>query len=115
MKQSYPDVTLKNHSNEQHGKICMLKKWHSCVGGNQQLSNWTSNPLHRKEIMPGTGKLTSCPTLMMPWLLLKNVTATLLHYDIFHYLLNLILILTGKYNYHFPFKSFFLPKMETIT
>lgn len=37
--QFYPAVTPMKHS-DQHGKICTwCTKWHSWVGGNQQLSN----------------------------------------------------------------------------
>jgi hypothetical protein len=42
-----------NHNNDQQSKAFLkVQWWHLEFGENQQLWNWTQNPLTRREIMP---------------------------------------------------------------
>lgn len=47
-------------------------------GNNQQLSNWASDQLNKREIMPGTEKLASYPGLMKLWILEKESLPSIL-------------------------------------
>lgn len=51
---------------------------HLHAGGNQQLSNWISDPLSRREMIPGTENLVSFPGLMRSWALKNNLLLPLL-------------------------------------
>lgn len=62
-----------NHSDAQHGMIILrVQWWHACVGGNQQLSDWTSDPLQKKGTRIGTGDLVNYSVLVRSWLLKEN-------------------------------------------
>lgn len=39
------------------------------LDSNQQLSNWTQDPLNNRELMPGTGNLVHYPELVKSWIL----------------------------------------------
>lgn len=43
------------------------------LGSNQQLPNWASDQLNKREIIPGTETLPSYPGLMKLWILEKNL------------------------------------------
>lgn len=124
---SYLAIEPMNHTNDQQGKtsirvlICqelyfnfylfilllyilfIITKWHSYVGGNQQLSNWTYGPHYRRETMPRTRNFASFP--VRSWTLEANLIP--------YFFLNLIFISTKKCRYRPSSNKPILPAVES--
>lgn len=62
-----------NHNKDQHGTITLrVHQWHTYVGSNKQLSDWTSDPFDKRKIMLSTGNVTNYPKLVTSWLLRRT-------------------------------------------
>ena len=51
-------MMLLNHNNDQLGtKVLSVLQWHSHLGSNQQISNWTEDSLHKMKMMLETSQV----------------------------------------------------------
>ena len=58
---------------EDDPKGARVQSWPAYLGGNQQLSDWTEDPLNKRESMPDTGDLAKYPGLVKLWLSEENL------------------------------------------
>lgn len=66
-----------NHINVKHGPtMLMVQYWHSYLGGNQLVSNWTSGSLNNGKTISSTQYLVTYSVLMKSWLLKGIYIAT---------------------------------------
>jgi hypothetical protein len=49
-----------------------VQLWYTHLGGNQPLSNWTSDPLNKRENIAGIGNIANYSVLVKSWILEKT-------------------------------------------
>jgi hypothetical protein len=62
---SYSAIMPMNHTNDQHVNITLgVQQQHAHLYDIQQLSNWTYDVFHKREIIPGTGNIANYSVLV---------------------------------------------------
>lgn len=106
-QQPYPATMSINYNIDQHGMISTrVKQWHSYVGVDQQLTNWTQDALNKKKILPGAGTVVNYQRQVRSWIL-ETVLQVVLYQTskIFNCILSIYLY-THRYLYtHIPHKE----------